>query len=93
MEVKQSSQPGKGKFFIEDNGKPIAVMTYYEQDSQTLVVEHTVVNPDHEGKGLGKKLVDAVTAYARLNHLKIVPVCPYTNKVMHNSDSYKDVLA
>ena len=91
MQVNQSSRDGKGKFFIEDNGKPIAVMTYYEQDAKTLVVEHTVVSPDHEGKGLGKKLVDAISEYARLNHLKIVPVCPYTNKVMHKSDSYKDV--
>ena len=37
-----------------------------------LTVYHTEVSPDHEGKGLAKKLLMAMADYARKNKLQVI---------------------
>lgn len=44
-----------------------------------LAVYHTEVNPEHEGKGFAKILLEKLVSYAEDNNLKIVPLCPYVN--------------
>lgn len=67
-------------------------MAYVFAGDTKFIIEHTIVNPAHEGKGLGKQLVNASVDFARQNHYKILPLCPYAKKVMEHSDDYKDVL-
>ncbi len=93
MEVKHDKKHNNGVFYMEENGQRIATLTYFSENENQFTIEHTVVAPGNEGKGLGKQLVDAVVAFARENGFKIVPQCPYARKVMERSDTYKDVLA
>lgn len=93
MQVKQSGADKKGIFYIEEKDEKIAVLTYFFNEEGKMVIEHTVVNPGNEGKGLGKHLVDAAVSYAREKGFKIIPVCVYAKKVMERSDEYKDVLS
>jgi len=93
MEVKHEKKSNKGVFYIEENGQRIANLVYFSENEGQFTIEHTVVAPGNEGKGLGKLLVNAAVAFARENSLKIVPQCPYARKVLEGSDTYKDVLA
>lgn len=45
-----------------------------------LVAVHTVVEPGHEGKGIGGALVRGFYATAARENVPVVPLCPYAAK-------------
>jgi uncharacterized protein len=92
MEVKQRSENNKGAFYIEDNGKEVATMTYVFAGENRFIIDHTVVDPAYEGKGLGKQLVKAGVEFARKNNYHVIPLCPYAKKVFERTAEYNDVL-
>lgn len=93
MQIQHTDDGRNGRFFILENGAEIAFLTYVHAGPGKFIVEHTIVSPDHGGKGLGKQLVDAAVAFARENHYKIVPQCPFTQAVFEKApDKYADVL-
>lgn len=59
---------------------------------QKLTVYHTEVNPEQEGKGFAKILLERLVSYARENDLKIVPLCPYVfAQFKRHPEEYNDV--
>lgn len=92
MEVQQTNNSKGGSFYIEENGNQIAKMTYVWSGETKFIIDHTEVNPNYEGQGIGKLLVNAAVAFARENHYKIVPVCPYAKRVLMKSAEYEDIL-
>ena len=56
------------------------------------IISHTGVRPAYEGRGIAKRLVLKVIEEARARKVKIVPLCPYANRMMTGKDEYKDVL-
>ncbi|MES2680227.1 MAG: GNAT family N-acetyltransferase [Bacteroidota bacterium] len=92
MEVKQTGTDQKGMFYIEDHEKKQAIMTYTFINQSGFSIDHTVVQPGNEGKGLGKLLVKAAVDFARTKHLKILPICPYAKSVFDKTPEYNDVL-
>lgn len=94
MNIQQDDNAQKGKFFIEENGEEAASMHYVYAGDQKFIIDHTVVSPQHEGKGLGKELLKATVAYAREKKMKIIPLCPFAKAMMQkNRAEYADVLA
>lgn len=93
MEVKNEMTERRGVFYIEDQGQRIATMTYRFTAPNRLTIDHTVVNPGNEGKGLGKQLVQAGVDFAREHGYKIEPLCPYAKSVFDKTPDYGDVLA
>lgn len=80
---------GDDAFFIEDEGRRVAELTYH-RSGPDIVVTHTWVDPKRRGRGDAKRLVDAVVAYARGEKSKIVPLCSYVAKVTRGSE-FRDV--
>ncbi len=92
MELKSDYNEKNGTFYLEENGKRQAEMTYVFAGTGKIIIDHTEVFPGNEGKGLGKQLVKAAVDFARGNGLKILPVCPYAKSVMEKTPEYADVL-
>ncbi len=92
MEVKQRGDGKNGAFYIEENGKEIANMTYIFAGDTKFIIDHTEVKPGNEGKGLGKQLVEAGVRFAREKGYKILPLCPYAKTVFDKNPLYGDVL-
>jgi predicted GNAT family acetyltransferase len=92
MQVQHQLQSNNGKFFIEEDGKEVAYMTYSSAGETKIIIDHTVVHPGNEGKGLGKKLVNAAVEYARAKHIKILPLCPFAKAVFDKTPAFSDVL-
>lgn len=69
---------GRGAFLLNENGEKLAEMVV-AIDEEFLFVYHTEVNPNQEGKGLAKILLNSMVAYARAHHIKVVPLCPYVH--------------
>ncbi len=92
MEIQHSEEDGFGKFYVEENGEQLAELAYDMDDSGTMIIEHTQVSDKLKGKGVGKELVHAAVKYAREQHVKINPQCPFASKVIHETKEYQDVL-
>jgi uncharacterized protein len=65
----------------------------YELGADRITIFHVEVDHEQSGRGLGRVLVDAVLADARLRGLGVVPVCPFTRKVIvENQEAYLDLV-
>jgi len=93
MEIKQTNTTKNGSFYIEENGKTEAIMTYVYAGDTKFIIDHTEVHPGNEGKGLGKKLVNAAVEFARAKGYTILPLCPFAKSVFDKTPEYNDVLA
>lgn len=80
-----------GHFYINDNDEQIAEMQI-GLSGDDLTVYHTEVSPKAGGKGLAKELLKAMVDYARKNHLKVIPLCPYVfAQFKRHPDEYADI--
>ena len=83
--------PKGGEFRVERDGKRVAELTYALAGGDA-VVSHTWVDPDHRGGTLAPSLVAAAVEWARASGRRIVPRCPYVEKVFSRSpEQYADV--
>jgi uncharacterized protein len=65
----------------------------YELGADRITIFHVEVDHQQSGRGLGKVLVDAVLADARRRGLGVLPVCPFTRKVIaENQEAYLDLV-
>lgn len=90
--IKNTEKDGKGIFEAFAESTKAGEMTYVKNQMSILIIDHTEVDPQFSGKGIGKQLVEAAVAYARATHLKIMPLCPFASKVMEGKEIYKDIL-
>ena len=92
MQIQHSEGP-QGAFYIEADGRRVAELTYTLPGPGKMSVNHTEVDKSLEGKGIARRLVDEAVNYARTQHRKIIPVCPYVHAVMmKNKDKFADLL-
>jgi uncharacterized protein len=83
----------RGIFFIEQDGKRLAELTYARANDLLIIVDHTEVDPDLRGKGIARKLLAAAVNWARENHIRIKPTCSFAVAQFARDQSIRDVLA
>jgi len=93
MEIQRKETEDKGKFFIEESDRQIALMTYKKSANGVMTIDHTEVNSNFRGEGLGEDLVAAGVKYAQENNLRILATCPFAKKVIDDKPEFQDVLA
>ena len=91
MEVKQKNDSSKGVFYIEQNGKTVAQMTYVWVGTNKIIIDHTEVGESLKGQGAGKLMVSKAVEFARLTGIKIIPLCPFAKSVFNKTPDYSDV--
>jgi len=92
MEIKQINDTRRGYFEAVEEEKQAGKMTYTWAGDSKFIIDHTEVNEEFNGKGVGKKLVMAAVEYARANNLKIIPLCPFAKSVFDKVEEIHDVL-
>ncbi|WP_426485622.1 GNAT family N-acetyltransferase [Flavobacterium sp. 2] len=92
MEIQQINDTRRGYFEALEDGKQAGKMTYTWAGDSKFIIDHTEVNEEFNGKGVGKKLVMASVEYARANNLKIIPLCPFAKSVFDKVPEIHDVL-
>lgn len=58
-----------------------------------IVLEHTEVPPPIERHGIAAKLTRTALDFARANHLRVVPLCPYVSSFLRRHREYYDLLS
>lgn len=92
MEIKHKTDVHKGAFYIEENGRLLAEMTYVWAGSNKIIIDHTQVSDELKGQGAGKQLVNKAVEMAREKGIKILPLCPFAKSVFDKIKEFNDVL-
>lgn len=91
MEIQQFDDKKKGHFRAVEGDTEAGIMTYTWDGDDKFIIEHTVGNP--EFKGVGTQMLDRAVAYARAHHKKIIPLCPFAQKMFDRKPEIHDVLS
>jgi predicted GNAT family acetyltransferase len=73
-------------------GGLLAVITY-KRFPDRIVFTHTEVPPPLEGQGLAAHLAGVALDFARLNHLRVVPLCAYISRFIGKHPEYQDLVS
>lgn len=92
LEVKQNNRETKGEFVATFDGKKAGLMTYSWAGADKIIIDHTEVEPEFNGKGVGKEMVYKAVEFARENNLKIIPLCPFAAATFKKNEEIRDVL-
>lgn len=82
-----------GVFYVVEGEERIGKITYVWLDETKILIDHTIVDPAHGGKGIAGQLLDQAAVFAREKGLKIVPQCSYVVKKFNTTDAYDDLKA
>jgi len=92
MEIIHEKNDKKGVFKAIENVNVAGEMIYTFAVNDKFIIDHTEVIPNFEGKGVGKQLLMQAVKYARENHLKILPLCPFAKAMFDRIKEIQDVL-
>lgn len=93
LDIEHAEDDGRGAFFIAKQGIRLAEMTYSRAGEQLVIVDHTEVNEQLQGMGVGRKLLNALVAWARETGTKVIATCPYAKAQFERDASLRDVLS
>ncbi len=93
MIIQHTVEGSKGRFFVGEDGKWLAEMTYTTPSPDKMIIDHTEVSDALRGKNTGYQLLDAAVEYARTNNIKIIPLCPFASAVFKKKPELQDVLS
>ncbi|WP_329200028.1 MULTISPECIES: GNAT family N-acetyltransferase [unclassified Streptomyces] len=68
-----------GRLLAIEGGAVVGFIAYFVLAGEpgALVAVHTIVEPGHEGRGIGGQLVRTFYAIAAAEGVPVVPLCPY----------------
>lgn len=92
MEIVLEREEAKGRFVAKENGVVAGEMTFSQAGTDKIIIDHTEVNPEFKGKGVGKEMVYAAVDFARTNNMKILPLCPFAKATFDKNTDIQDVL-
>ena len=92
IEVKQNNDEKHGSFEALIDGKRAGLMTYTWAGEDRFIIDHTEVEEDYNGKGVGKEMLVKAVEFAREKSKKIIPLCPFAKSVFDKVEEFRDVL-
>ncbi len=79
------------RFEISVDGK--VAFSKYLLAGEMIIIEHTEVPVELEGRGIAGRIVRTALDYARAQKLKVMPLCPFTAGFIHKHPEYQDLVA
>ncbi|NMM49986.1 GNAT family N-acetyltransferase [Marinigracilibium pacificum] len=94
IEINHRDGETRGVFYIPGvNRRRLAEIIYSRSGTKYIIIEHTFVTNSLRGKQIGRALVDKVVELSEKESRKIIPICPYANKLMKSDSSYHYIIA
>ena len=94
LTVRFSEEPPRGRFELVDaDGRRWAELTFSRTHPDQVIADHTEVDDALRGKNAGKRLFDALVAWARETHTRVIPLCPFVKRMFERDEDARDVLA
>jgi uncharacterized protein len=81
----------KDKRRFETNVNGFVAFVEYNLFNQGINFTHTEVPTELEGQGIGSYLAKHVLNYAREQHLRVMPLCPFIKGYIDRHMEYADI--
>ncbi|MDO9486137.1 MAG: GNAT family N-acetyltransferase [Actinomycetota bacterium] len=92
MSVEVRYNPSEQRFEIYEDAVRVGLADYSIAGDR-LSLLHTEISPEFGGRGLAKQLISFALDHIRDRHLQVLPICPYTLRVItENQDAYLDLV-
>jgi predicted GNAT family acetyltransferase len=91
MSVSVADHPEARRYELTAEGKRVGFVTY-RMEPGVIALLHAEINPAHERKGWGSRLVAGALDDARARGLKVRPVCPFVAFYIERHPAYRDLL-
>lgn len=92
MEITINESATKGFALAEDKGTTAGKMTFSIPSSDFIIIDHTEVEQEFKGQGVGKQMLDRLVEMAREKEIKILPLCPFASAMFKKHKDIQDVL-
>lgn len=92
MEILIKEHETQGYAIARENEKRAGAMTYSIAGKELIIIDHTEVAPEYNGKSVGKQMLYKIVDMAREKNIKIIPLCPFAAAMFKRADDIKDVL-
>jgi len=79
------------QFYIGESPDNVSAQIEYSINGNVLTILSTDVSASLQGQGIGQQLVTYAVEFARKNHMKIIPICPYAKKQFEKHPEFNDV--
>lgn len=80
------------RYRLMAGAEELGFVDYDPVGTRTILVKHTEVKPEHEGKGYGSRLVQGMLDDLRARGKDVIPICPYTLAWLKRHRDYLDVV-
>ncbi len=91
METQYKDNVEKQRYEAVIENKVVA-FAEYRPVANNLMLTHTEVNPDLEGKGVGGELIKFALTDIRSKNLSAIPMCPFVKSYIKRHQEYLDVV-
>lgn len=82
-----------GRWVARTKEGPESEMTFTFRSDGALVIDHTGVPPELEGRGIAAALMNHAIDFARAQGLRLQPQCSYVATAFARHPEWSDVLA
>jgi predicted GNAT family acetyltransferase len=89
LEIFDNADEGRYEAWLD--GEPAGLIAYLPQDGW-LVIDHTEVFPQFEGKGVGSRLAKAVLDDLRARGTLVNPQCPFVAGYIQKHPEYRPMM-
>jgi predicted GNAT family acetyltransferase len=80
------------RYRLMAGGKEVGFVEYDPIGEDAVLLKHTEVGPEHEGKGYASKLLAGMLDDLRKRGMSVLPVCPYAMSYIRKHREYLDVV-
>ncbi len=92
MQIIQQDDGKHGSFIAKDGDVQAGDMTYTWAGESMFIIDHTGVEENFKGQGVGRAILNYTVGFGREKGLKIMPLCPFAKSVFDKDASIRDVL-
>nr|WP_281387003.1 GNAT family N-acetyltransferase [Jiangella mangrovi] len=91
MNVRKTSNTGAYEAVVD--GQVVGMIVYHAQGTgRRVTLSHTIVEPDHRGRGIATGLVRHVLDDLRAQDLKLTNYCPFVADYIADHPEYKELV-
>jgi hypothetical protein len=76
---------------VVSDAEVVGTLVYANAESRTVFL-HTIVSPDHRGRGIASQLVEAALDNARLDHKTVTDYCGFVSTFIDGHPEYADLV-
>ena len=91
MTMQVTDNPAHHRYELPLDGR--TAYASYRRDGNVLLVYHTEVPREFEGRGIGSTLVKGMLDLARAQDLKVKPLCSFVAAYMQRHPEFSDIRA